>query len=69
VIEKTFKTLERVDLTARALAGMAMDFIDGLAADVRRTKAVAEMTRSLAREIGWPRMAKIIGEVIAERIG
>jgi len=69
VIEKTFKILEQVDETARALAGVAGDFVDGLAADVRRVKGVALMARSLSREIGWSGMAAIFADVIVERIG
>ena len=64
-----FGFLSSADETARALAGVAVDFADGLAADVRRTKEIALMARSLASEIGWPRVMAIFADVFAERIG
>jgi len=51
LIAKVFRVLERADETARAVAGLAMDIADGFAADVRRTKDIALMARSLAGKI------------------
>ena len=69
MIERVFGVLEKVDETARALAGVAVDFANGLAADVRRTKEIALMAKSLASEIGWSRVMAIFADVFAERIG
>lgn len=68
-MKKLFGILSSVDETARAVAGVAEGIVLGVAGEVRDVKRIAMMARSLAREIGWSGMAKIIGEVIAERIG